>query len=99
MADIHTRISQRVDALEKDLVTFIQELVRVPSLPGEEGKASSILAAKLEAVGMQAVDQPVNPKKLRGHPAFCDDGFAYDNRRNVIGILHGQTHPMDNPSS
>jgi len=97
MADIHTRISQRVDALEHDLVTFIQELVHVPSLPGEEGKVSRMLAAKLEALGMQVVDQPVNPKKLRGHPAFCDDGFAYDHRRNIIGILHGQ-HPSNGRS-
>ena len=94
MADIHTRISQSVDSLEKDLVNFIQELVRIPSLPGEEGKASSILASKLEALGMQVVHLPVNPDALQDHPAFCDDGFPYDNRSNVIGILQGQ-----NPSN
>jgi acetylornithine deacetylase len=38
---------------------------------------------------MRVVHMPVTPAALQNHPAFCDDGFPYDNRSNVIGILEG----------
>lgn len=89
MPEIYTRIEQTVDALGNDLVAFIQQLVRVPTLPGEEGKVSGIIATKLESLGMQVAHLPVNLETLQDHPAFCDDGFPYDNRNNIIGILQG----------
>ena len=85
-----TKIAQAVDALENDLVAFIRELVRVPSLPGEEGAVGGILAGKLASLGMQVAQLPISPKTLKDHPAFCDDGFPYENRSNVIGILYDQ---------
>ena len=97
MPKIYTRIEQAVDTLKNDLVAFIQQLVRVPTLPGEEGKVSQIIAAKLESLGLQVRHLPVHPETLHGHPAFCDDGFPYDNRSNVIGILKG-CRPSKAPS-
>ena len=90
MAEIHDRILQTVDALRNDLVAYIQQLVRVPSLPGEEGLLGNILAAKLESLGMRVVRLPVDPEALQGHPAFNDDGISFDNRSDVIGILPGR---------
>lgn len=89
MNAIYQKLMTAVDRLEDDLVAFIQQLVRVPTLPGEEGKVSGIIATKLESLGVQVAHLPVNPETLQDHPAFCDDGFPYDNRNNVIGILQG----------
>lgn len=86
----NTRIVQAVHVLENDLIAFIQELVRVPSLPGNESLTRTIIAQKLEVLGMSVINQSVDPEVLQSHPAFCDDGFPYDNRSNVIGILEGR---------
>ena len=79
-----------VDRLQNDMIAFIQKLVIEPSLPGEEGILKGVISAKLEALGMRVEHLPVNPQTLQNHPAFCDDGFPYDNRSNVIGILQGK---------
>ena len=71
----NTRIIRAVDALENDLTAFIQEIVRVPNLPGEEGKVRAIITAKFKSLEMQVVHMPVDPEALHGHPAFCSDGF------------------------
>lgn len=90
MHALQTKITAAVDTLERDLIAFIQDLVRVPSLPGEEGKIQGLIAAKLASLGMRVVHLPVKPAALQNHPAFSDDGFPYENRSNVIGILDGK---------
>ena len=90
MEKFNLKLMAAVDRLENEMVAFIQELVQVPTLPGEEGKVSNIIASKLESIGMQVVQLPVDPEALQDHPAFCDDGFPYDNRGNVIGLLNGK---------
>ena len=52
MSEISAKIHAAVDGFENELIAFIQKLVQVSSLSGEEGKVREIIAAKLESLGM-----------------------------------------------
>jgi acetylornithine deacetylase len=84
IADGAARISAAVDELRPALVAFAQELVRIPSLPGNEAPAHHFVAAKLRGLQLDVAIVESRFDELRAHPAFNDDGLAPDGRINVV---------------
>lgn len=84
-----TAISAAVDELRPALVAFLQELVRIPSLPNREGPVQEQIAAKLAGLGLDVQTLTTRFDELAGHPAFDDDGFSPDSRVNVVGRWPG----------
>ena len=82
-------ISRAVDDLRPALVSFLQELVRSPSLPNREGPVQEKIAAKLRSLGLDVETLTTRFDELAGHPAFNDDGFSPDSRVNVVGRWPG----------
>lgn len=88
----HDRQSQIIDAVDElapALIAFLQRLVQTPSLPDEEGAVQAIIAAELQALGLEVDIVPTRFAELAGHPAFGDDGFSPDGRINVVGRWPG----------
>jgi len=83
-------ISLAVDALEEQFHGFIQSLVRIPSLPGEEQKVQSFIADKLKALDLEVDVFALDDDALQNHPAFHDDGFSMKSRINVVGRWKGR---------
>ena len=84
ITDGAARISAAVDELRPALVAFAQELVRIPSLPGNEAPAHHFVAAKLRGLQLDVAIVESRFDELRTHPAFNDDGLAPDGRINVV---------------
>lgn len=85
----HLSISRAVDDLRPALVAFLQEIVRIPSLPNNEGPVQAIIAAKLRSLGLDVETLTTRFDELAGHPAFDDDGFSPDSRVNVVARWPG----------
>ena len=70
------RRSQRKSliALCGDLIAFLQKLVQIPSLPGQEQLAQHFVADKLRSLGLEVEVFSAEFDDLKDHPAFCDDG-------------------------
>jgi acetylornithine deacetylase len=83
------QIRTAVAARRDELIGFCQRLIQAPSLPDQEQAAQEIVAEQLRALGLQVEILPVRFDRLRGHPAFGDDGFSSDGRIDVIGRWHG----------
>lgn len=83
-------ISAAVDDLRPALVEFLQEIVRIPSLPNREGPVQQRIAEKLAGMGLEVQTQITRFDELAGHPAFDDDGFSPDSRVNVVARWPGQ---------
>ena len=83
-------ISRAVDALRPALVAFLQELVRVPSLPNREGPVQAKIAAHLQALGLEVKTLTTRFDELADHPAFDDDGSSPDSRVNVVARWPGK---------
>jgi acetylornithine deacetylase len=85
-----TSISRAVDDLRPALVAFLQELVRTPSLPNNEGPVQEKIAAALRGLGMDVDVLTTRFDELAEHPAFDDDGFSPDSRVNMVGRWPGK---------
>jgi acetylornithine deacetylase/succinyl-diaminopimelate desuccinylase-like protein len=63
-----SRIARAVDALQDDAVSLLSDLVREPSLLGEQSDAQAIMADTWygpEATGIHTVDESVSLRSLR----------------------------------
>ena len=84
--NVYPKISAEVDRLRAPLTEFLQRLVQLPSLPGEEQAAQHFLAAKLRTLDCEVEILESNFAALQHHPAFSDDGVSFDERLNVVGV-------------
>ena len=88
MADFERKITTALEESQEDIVSFIQTLVRSPSLANDEGPVQEVIQGKLETLGLDTEKIIVKFDKLKDHPAFCDDGFSPDSRVNIVGKWH-----------
>ncbi len=85
------KISAEIDRLREPLTEFLQGLVRLPSLPGEEQAAQHFFAEKLREIGCDVDILKTTYAELEHHPAFSDDGVSFDQRLNVVGTWSSGT--------
>lgn len=83
------RINQWVERNRATIVGFLQDLVRVPSVTGEEGPIQQLIAGRLGAMGLAVDVFEPSLEALRNHPAFVEVTHGYEGRPNVVGILKG----------
>lgn len=93
-----SHICSEIDRLREPLTAFIQDLVRLPSLPGEEQAAQHIFAAKLKEIGCDVQILRSSFAELEHHPAFSDDGISFDERLNVVGRWAGRQGKGKSPA-
>jgi acetylornithine deacetylase len=85
--------SQTIEAVERhrqEALALIQEMVRTPSLEGEEKKCQEIMARKMEDIGLDVDMWAPDDEELRAHQAYVPTGFSYKERPNVVGIYRGK---------
>lgn len=87
--DVKTRIDHAVEQLRDEGLALLQELVRVPSLEGNEKPCQEIVAKHLRDMQLE-VDMwtPVDAE-LEAHPAYVPTGKSYQERPNVVGVRRG----------
>ena len=83
------RVLKSVDSSIHELVSFLGELVRTPSVTGREISAQEVISDKLRDIGF-VVDKWI-PKKsdFRGFESFLTEGADFSSRPNVVGTLKG----------
>ncbi len=79
-------IEQNRDAI----VGFLQDLIRIPSVTGEEGAIQKFITGRLKEMGLAVDVFEPDLAALRKHPAFVEVSRGYEGRPNVVGILKGQ---------
>jgi len=90
--DIRKRVIEIVDQKRDEIVKFAQELVRTPSVTGNEAAVQKITAHKLEKLGLEMDIFNLNIKILSKHPGFIpleEYRKSYEGRPNVVGTLKG----------
>ncbi len=93
------RIAAVVDEMKPEIVSFIQTLVRTPSLPGEEQAVQDIVASKLEGLEMTVDSFPIDVGDLEAYGTFSDNGIPTEKRFNIVGRWKGETPPSLQPGS
>jgi acetylornithine deacetylase len=69
--------------------SFLQELVRVPSLLGNEEPAQVLVEARLNELGFEVRSIEPDPSELARHPDSGIPLLDYEGRRCLVGTLEG----------
>lgn len=87
--DHSQRINQWIERNQTTIVGFLQDLIRVPSVTGEEGPIQQLIAKQLMEMGLVVDVFEPSLDALQKHPAFVEVSRGYEGRPNVVGVLNG----------
>lgn len=89
--EIQKRVCTEIEKMKEEIVQALQDLVRIPSVVGYEGKAQTLMEERYRSLGLNVISLLPDLKKVKDHPAFIDTGMAYEDRPNIIGLLSGDS--------
>jgi acetylornithine deacetylase len=72
-----------------DTIEFLQELVRVPSLLGNEEPAQALVEERLHGLGFEVRSLEPDAEELARHPGSGIPLIGYEGRRCLVGTLGG----------
>ena len=78
-----------IDGLKDDMVSFLKELVKQPSVLGNEKPAQEIVYRKLKLLGLPVDIWDPRMSDLCAHPSFAPVEWDYNGRPNVTAVLQG----------
>ena len=87
--EVEKRVYGEIKNLEGEIIQTLQEVVRIPSVVGHEGKVQESMAKLYQSLGLEVIIHTPNLEKVKSHPAFIDTEMSYEGRPNVIGYLRG----------
>jgi acetylornithine deacetylase len=82
-------VLETVELLRPDAIQLLQDLVRIPSITGDETKAQLFFAECLRDLQLKVDCWYPSRDDLQNHPSFSDDGLPLGKRPIVIGHLAG----------
>lgn len=88
--DYKAEIHSWVDANRCQIVSFLQELLQIPSVTGDEGAIQAHLAQVLRDMGGDVDVFVPSKEELRKHPAYVASEQSYDGRPNVVATFPGK---------
>ena len=74
---------------QERIIGFLQELIHIPSVTGEEEKIQKFISRKLGEMGLTVDTWEPDLEALKKHPAFVAVARGYAGRPNVVGALKG----------
>ena len=88
--DLQNRAIEWIDRERDEIIGFLQQLIRIPSVTGEEGKIQEFIAVQLRDMGLKTDVWEPDWAALKGHPAYVEVSSGYKGRPNVVGTLRGK---------
>ena len=79
-----------VQARREDAVSLLQELVRTPSVTGEEGAVGEIVERSFSERGLEVDVWDATPEEIEPYRDHVGEQDSYENRPNVAGVRRGE---------
>lgn len=91
--ELQKKITQQVDAKREDIIKFLQDMIRIPSVThppgGDEGPVQAFIAEMFNKMGLSVdVFEPWDIEGIQEHEGWWP-GLDYTNRPNVVGVWKG----------
>ncbi|MGH2560429.1 MAG: ArgE/DapE family deacylase [Thermomicrobiales bacterium] len=83
------QIDEAVEELRAEIVTFLQEIVRIPSVTGSEGEVQAVVAARFRGAGLETDVWEPDPTVLAPYSLHIGGFESLAGRPNVVGRLAG----------
>ncbi len=83
-------VAEAVHGLRDQAVQMLCDLVREPSLLGDEASAQRRMAETFAELGLSVEEFEIDEDKIRDHPGYSPSIVSYAGRRNVVGVHQPQ---------
>jgi acetylornithine deacetylase len=88
--NVKTRVLQSIEGDQGKIIKFLQKLISIPSVTGNEKNIQNFIAETLIQMGLNVDVWEPDIDELRNHPGFVSVAENYEDRPNVVGILKGK---------
>jgi len=89
--DIKQRVFRYIESKRNEIVRTISELVRIPSLTGQEAEAQKYMRRLYSELGLKVTAQDADYDKISRHKAYVKSDFDYRGRPNIVGVMEGES--------
>ncbi|HET7911960.1 MAG TPA: ArgE/DapE family deacylase [Pseudolabrys sp.] len=90
MIEDRKKIIDTIDANREKAIKFLQDIVSIPSVTGDEGKIQAFLDKYLKKIGLDVDKWESNWKKLKKHPGYIPVEQGYEGRPNIVATWKGK---------
>ena len=89
-----TSVLEKIDELFPSTVNFLRQMVREPSVQGNEAGVQQIVEARLKEIGLETDKWDPPYAELSKHPLFVPsrpdlDSKGFSGSPNVVGVCRG----------
>ena len=89
MTDTRQKVLQQIEVNKEKSLKFLQKMVSIPSVSGDEGAIQKFLADYLIKIGLEVDMWETNWDKLKKHPGYIPVERGYEGRPNVVATWKG----------
>ena len=89
-AGLAGEIGRAVESRRDDAVRLLQELIRVPSVTGEEGAVQELVERAFRERGLAVDRWEATPEEISPYRDHVGEQRTYSNRPNVTGVRQGR---------
>ncbi len=83
------KINTEIKALRDEMIDSLAELVRIPSVVGNEKPAQEFMQQLYRSLELDVTTFEADKEKVGQHSAYVESGLPFEERPNVIGMLKG----------
>lgn len=83
------KIIDKVDASRDHAIKFLQDMVAIPSVTGDEAAIQKYMSDYLKKVGLDVDMWETDWEKLKKHPGYRPVDRGYEGRPNIVATLKG----------
>src|SRR5215475_8405556 len=88
-ATLDQTLLQKIDDSREKAVAFLQQMIAIPSVTGDEAKIQKFLADYMRKIGLEVDVWETDWEALKKHPAYIPVDRGYEGRPNIVATLKG----------
>jgi acetylornithine deacetylase len=86
---VRKKILDKIDASKDHAIKFLQDMVAIPSVTGDEAAIQKHMFGYLKDIGLEVDMWETNWEDLKKHPGYRPVDRGYENRPNIVATLKG----------
>ena len=83
------KLLEKIDQRRDQAIDFLQKMIAIPSVTGDEAKIQTFLADYLAGIGLDVDKWETDWEELKKHPAYRPVARGYEGRPNIVATLKG----------
>ena len=85
----HQKILDKVDASRDQAIEFLQKMIAIPSVTGDEAAIQKFVSNTMSEIGLKVDMWETDWEALKKHPGYRPVERGYEGRPNIVGDVEG----------